>query len=224
MWPLSYVRAGFGVSFPHDRDHGGDVIDAVGDGLGHLGIGEIMHPYSGRVALRLPFGAAVGVIADVLPLLVVNADDRLAGGQMLGGQRVDVAELAIAVGVLGALGDLGIGLQAVTHVAQQAVDKIGAGLMAQTLELASQDPGDLAVQRNGDIGSQRDSGSTNESNTTNSFGSTSVAFLRPPPGRRTRSDGPASPANSTAPAIKVYERCPWPRPPGPDRPGLTTPT
>ena len=100
-------------------------------------------PGSG-IALRLPFGAAVGVVANVFLLLGVDADHRLAGGQMRSRLGVDVAELAISVLGLGlGLGDLGVGLKAVADIAQQPVDEIGAGLMAQTLQLGGQSPGRL---------------------------------------------------------------------------------
>ena len=67
---------------------------------------------------------------------------------------------------------------------------------------------DFNVQRNGDIGSPRDPSSTISSSITNKSGSKSILRLRPPPGRRTRSDGPAPPASSLAPTINVFRARP----------------
>lgn len=49
---------------------------------------------------------------------------------------------------------------------------------------------DFVVQRSGDIGSPRSPGSTSVSSAGRSPGSSSAAFLRPPPARRTRPNGP----------------------------------
>lgn len=83
---------------------------------------------------------------------------------------------------------------------------------------------DFSVQRNGDMGSLLLSGSTNESSATSSSGFKSIAFLRPAPGRRTRSERVAPPASSLAPAISVLRLIPvaaatlaWP-----PRPSIST--
>jgi hypothetical protein len=60
-----------------------------------------------RVAFGLPLAALVGQVADDLLLLGVDADHRLSVGEVLAGLLVEVAELAVAVGVLGALDLLG---------------------------------------------------------------------------------------------------------------------
>jgi len=71
------------------------------------------------LALRRPFGAPVGVVADQFLLLGVHADHRLAVVGEGDGHVVQVAELGVTVGVLAALGDLGIGLQRVAQLVQQ---------------------------------------------------------------------------------------------------------
>src|SRR6266516_4978315 len=61
---------------------------------------------------------------------------------------------------------------------------------------------DFVVQRNGDIGSPRSSGSTSASSADRSPGSTSAVFLRPPPERRTLPSG-ASPASSSSMPLRT---------------------
>jgi hypothetical protein len=51
----------------------------------------------------LPLGATVGELADQLLLLGVHAHHRLPRGEMDLGLLVEVAELEVTVGVLGAL-------------------------------------------------------------------------------------------------------------------------
>ena len=53
-------------------------------------------------------------------LLAVHAEHRHPGGQGRGDGVVDVAELGIAVRVLGAFQGLGVGLQAVAGLVQQS--------------------------------------------------------------------------------------------------------
>jgi hypothetical protein len=50
----------------HESLVGGDVEDAVGDGLAHLGIGEVMHVDPLGPALRLVLPAGVGPLAHDL--------------------------------------------------------------------------------------------------------------------------------------------------------------
>jgi hypothetical protein len=57
------------------------------------------------LARRLPLGPAVGEVANQLG---VDAHDRLPGGQMRACLLVGVAELAVAVWVLGASSVLGV--------------------------------------------------------------------------------------------------------------------
>ena len=53
-----------------------DVEYPVGDGFSDLGIGEVMNPDAHRLAFGLPFPARVGVVAELLLLLRVDADHR----------------------------------------------------------------------------------------------------------------------------------------------------
>ncbi len=73
-----------------------------------------------RLARRRPFGAAVGVVADQLLLLGVHRDDWLVVIDEALGHVVEVPELAVSVGVLTALGDLGVGLHRIAELMQQA--------------------------------------------------------------------------------------------------------
>ena len=61
----------------------------------------------------------------------------------------------------------------------------------------------LHVQRNGDIGSPRLSGSTRASKAVSSAGSRTLSLLRPPPGRRTRSGVGSAPPKSRSPCWMV---------------------
>lgn len=79
----------------------------------------------------------------------------------------------------------------------------------------------FTVQRNGDIGSPRSSGSTSASSAGRRPGSRSTAFFRPPPALRTRPKGSSPASNSRAPSRTVvsltWAACataripPWPR-------------
>jgi len=92
---------------------GGEVVDAVRDGLRTLRTGEeavVLHP--DRLAFRAPLPAGVGQLPEQFLFLGVHADDRLTVGLMLLDLLVDVAELGIPIRVLCALQGLGSGLQA----------------------------------------------------------------------------------------------------------------
>ena len=128
---------------------------------------------------RLPLPAAVGEVADQLLLLGVHADHRLPGGQMRLGLLVEVAELGIAVGVLGALQGLERALQPVALLAQQPPHGVVADRMALGGERLGQLRVDLQVQRNGLSGSPRVSGSTSRSNACSRPGSVSRRRLGP---------------------------------------------
>ena len=97
------------------------------------------------VALGLPLPALVGQVADHLLLLGVHADHRLARPQVLLGLLVEVAELAVAVGMLGALDLLGGGLQRVAHRhASSFATVLGADRVALRGQLVGQLAGRLA--------------------------------------------------------------------------------
>ena len=108
------------------REHGGvtvvadrhpsfvrtDVVDAVGDGLGHFGIGEVVNLHPLGFTLSLELLATVGVVAHELLLLFrVDRNHRFAGLEMPDGLTVEVPELAVTVRVLVALHRLGRRLQ-----------------------------------------------------------------------------------------------------------------
>ncbi len=97
-----------------------------------------MHTDAPRRALRLPLRPAVLVVADELLLLAVDGDHRLVRRQALRSAVVDVAELGVAVGMLGTVGDLGVGLQAVAEVVEQLPDKVRPHLVAEAGQLRRQ--------------------------------------------------------------------------------------
>ena len=82
---------------------GGQVVDAVRDGLAQLLVHEVVHVDPLRLAARMPFPPTVLEVADQLLLLGVHADHRVAAADVVAGLVVEVAELGVAVGVLGAL-------------------------------------------------------------------------------------------------------------------------
>jgi hypothetical protein len=98
---------------------------------------------------------------------------------MLLGLLVEVAELGIAVGVLGALQGLDRALQPVALLLEQPPDGVVADRMPLRGERLGQLPGDLQVQRSGLSGSPRVSGSTSRSNATSRSGSRSPSRLGP---------------------------------------------
>src|SRR6266511_2950478 len=122
------------VAHAHPALVSAQVVDAVGDRLADVGVGEVVHVDPHRGAFGLPLTAPVAKVADHLFLLGVDADDRLAVGEMLAGLLVEVAELAVTVGVLGALDLLGGGLQRVVQLAKQP----GHGPCADPVALGGQ--------------------------------------------------------------------------------------
>jgi hypothetical protein len=89
----------------------GDVIDAVGDRLGNLGVREVMALDLDRLPGRLPLAPGGLVIADQFLLLTVDTDHGLPGAQRRLDRLVDVLKLPIAVEMLGALPRLVVGLK-----------------------------------------------------------------------------------------------------------------
>jgi len=73
--------------------------------------GEVVHVHSFRFAGEAPFGASVGVVADeFLPLVSALIASWPPSKKVLG-RIVQIAELGLAVGLLGAPGHRGVGLQ-----------------------------------------------------------------------------------------------------------------
>ena len=99
-----------------------------------------VHADPGRLALGLPLLAAVGEVTDEFLLLAVDADDRLTRGEVLAGGFVDVAELAVPVWMLLALGDFGRWPGGCTR--GRAADSPPGSLrpMAKPAELGGEDP------------------------------------------------------------------------------------
>jgi hypothetical protein len=92
------------------------------------GIDEVVHPNLLWFAARLPLASPVLVATDLL--LGVHRDHRLAGPKMSSSLAVEVPELPITSGMLGALDGLGGGLEAVAELAQQLGDRDVADRMA----------------------------------------------------------------------------------------------
>src|ERR1019366_6825314 len=91
----------------------------VGDGLAQLLADEVVHVHPLGVAPGPPFPPAVPEVADILFLLGVHADHRLAGRLVGPGLLADMAELRVPVRVLAALGGPGVALQAEVLLAQK---------------------------------------------------------------------------------------------------------
>ena len=109
----------------------GDVVDAVGHRPAEFRDAEIVHADLLRLALGLPFAAAVLEIADQLLLLGVDRDHRLAGRRGRFHLIVDVAELRIAIRMACPLAGLAVGLQAVAHLPQQIGHDVVADAMTK---------------------------------------------------------------------------------------------
>ncbi len=140
----------------HPAGVGGDVVDPVRDRLAQLLVREVVSLHPLRVSARPPLAAAVLVLPDEFLLLSVHADHRLPRRMMLAHLVVDIAELGVAVRVLGALDLLGRGLQAVAGVVQQpphqpfaATDRLPdalASTVAKRMRAAYRNPDPLVAQ------------------------------------------------------------------------------
>src|SRR5664280_2116488 len=76
-----------------------------------------------RLTLGPPHFAVILIQANDFLLLAIDADHRITGCRVLGCGVVDVAELLVAVLVLGAFQRLGVALQAVPGLMQQPLDQ-----------------------------------------------------------------------------------------------------
>jgi hypothetical protein len=93
-----------------------------------------------RLTPGAPLPTGHGQPAQLFALLGVHADHRLAVGLVVLDLLVEVAELGIPVGVLGALEGLGVGLQAEPFPPQQSAHRRGGDRMALPGELLGQVP------------------------------------------------------------------------------------
>ena len=110
-----------GVVVDTDRDPAGvgrDVVDAIGDGLAQVLVGEVVDVDAFGLTHGLVLASAVLELPDQFLLLGVDRDHRLPGTDVLCDRGVEVTELGVAVLVLAALGDFGVALQAEAHFAQ----------------------------------------------------------------------------------------------------------
>ena len=187
----------------HPAGVGGHVVDAVRDGLAQLLVGEVVHVDPLGLPGRLVLPAAVLELPDQFLLLGVHRYHRRPGAEVLDDLGGEVAELGVPVGVLAALGDLGVALQAEPQPRSiRATVRSDTGCPAP-VSASARLRVDLVVHTSGDIGSPRVSGSTSAFSAAVSPGSVSASFLRPPPGARTRADGSATPSSSRTPRATV---------------------
>ena len=110
---------GGGVVIEADTDPalvGGDVVDAVGNGLAISHDHEVVHAHLFGLALGSQLTAGVPEVANQLLNLGIDGDRRLPGSPEAADTRIDMLDLGVAVGVLAALAGLGAGLQAEAHV------------------------------------------------------------------------------------------------------------
>ncbi len=107
-------------------------------------------------------------------------------GQRLFRRLVDDARLRVAIGMIRAFLGLTVGMQAVSSASEQFAHDRATDLVPELANSTARTRKLLQVQRKGDIGSPRLSGSTSASRSLISVGSASVRGLRPPPSRRTR--------------------------------------
>ena len=125
---------------------GGDVVDAVGNGLAVVGNHEVVHAHFFGLALGPQFAAGVLEVANKLLFLGIDGDGRLAGFPEAADARIDMLELGVATWMLATFARLGIGLQAEAHVLEQASDdrvvdmKASDGQLACQMSLTPADP------------------------------------------------------------------------------------
>ena len=99
------------------------VVNAVGDAhAAGLGAEVVIVHQNGRA---IPFGSAILEVADHLPFLAIDAEDRKTLSLEARAQRADMLELLIAVGT-GVGGDLlAVDAQREIHLVQKTSHRIG---------------------------------------------------------------------------------------------------
>ena len=103
-----------------------DVVDPVRDRVPALLIVEAVITDLHRAARRPPLPPGLRILPDLLLLLGIHADHRLARGQVLPRLRGDIPELGIAVRMPPPLGHLRVGLGGKPLPAQQPPDRLRA--------------------------------------------------------------------------------------------------
>ncbi len=98
---------------------GGDVIDPVGGDLAQCRVGEVVHIRLPRRSGGFPFPTGSGEVADQHLLLRVDADHRITGCLKLCRLGVEITELGVPVGMLGAFEGFDVRLQAVPGLLEQ---------------------------------------------------------------------------------------------------------
>ncbi len=120
----------------HPTRVGGKIINSVRHGAAEVIDQKIVHAHVLRLALGSPFPTGVLEIADQFLLLRVHGDHRLVLGQGRLNRVVDEMELGVAVGIVGALERLAIGLQGELLFLQQFANHRVADLVAELFQFS----------------------------------------------------------------------------------------
>src|ERR1700740_2229924 len=160
-----------------------------------------MYPPLLRVSLEPKLSAPVFEVPHQLLLLGIHRDDRLTLPQEASDLAVDMLKLSIAIRMRRAFQSLGVCLQAIAQLMQQLGNQTVADAVTPTAPNSWASLRTLLqVQRSGDSGSPRLSGSINRSKSLTSVASCSTVRLRPPPGLRIAPpEGTGGLPNSTIP-------------------------
>ncbi len=118
----------------HPASVAGDVVDAIRNRTPEFRYDEVVHANLLGRALRLPFAPGILEIADEFLLLRVDRDGRIAGRQRLLDAIVDVVELPVAIGMIGSLARLAVGLKRIVELMQQLADEGAADRMAHVAQ------------------------------------------------------------------------------------------
>src|SRR5208283_599335 len=154
----------------------GQIINSIRHGATELLDQEIVHAHFFRIALFAPLAAGVLEIADQLLLLGIDGYSRLVLGHGCLDRVVDHTKLRVAL----------LACRLNFCFFSNSPTTVWLILCPSLSSSAASRRRLLHVQRRGDIGSPRVSGSTSAFRSSSKPGSVSVNDLRPPPGRRTR--------------------------------------
>ena len=114
------------------------VIDAVGDDLTQVLLGEVVDLHLLGLPLGVPLATAGAELADQFLLLGIDRHHRLSLSLKRLGPPVDVLELGIPVRVALAFERLAVGLETIVQGVEQPVDRAFANGMPAGLELGRQ--------------------------------------------------------------------------------------